>query len=867
MLFERLEAGVSGGVTLLSAPPGSGKTVLLQSWIEETGIGTHVAWVSIERGEVDTQRFWLTVVERLRAVAGADGFIKKLGPSPEFNGDNVVDRLVSELDSLDEPVILIIDDLHELHSAEALAQLARLLARRPPSLRVVLVTRRDPQLGLHRLRLTGQLTELREADLRFTLDETRKLLAASGIALSEEGLARLHARTEGWVAGLRLAALSLAGHADPDHFVLEFSGSERTIADYLLAEVLERQPEEVRRLLLCTSILERVSGALADTLLGTTGSERMLHALEHAHAFIVPLDTEHTWFRYHHLFADLLRLELRRTEPEAVEGLHRTAAAWYAAQGHIIDAVRHAQAAGNWPHAIHLLADHITTLLLDGQNMSVGVLLDAFPDDAHADPELDLVHALYQLVRGSIDEAATYIALAARHTAEVPGERRRRFEMLLAVGRISLACRSGDFDSVFNAVRSPLLDLGTAETLGEVTLGLDAKALGLLNLGISEVWSWRIVEAMEHLEQSLALARRLDRPYVEVGCLSHLALCGGWHAFTRERERCLEAIASAEAHGWVDEPIVSVALVTMAAADAWQGRFEEAHGWLERAERSVRADLEPTTVLLVHLVRGLQQLGQGRLEQALASFDSAERCQGKLVARHALTTQVRQFQVCTLLRLGQTAAAHAVLAALSEEERGWGEARVARAALHVAEGNVPAAIDVLEPVLGGTAPVLGEFTVIHALLLDAVARDRTSDRQRAEADIERALDLAEQDAIVFPFVVTPVRDLLERHRHHTTHAGLLADILAVVDGSALPPRAPDTLESHQNLSQSELRVLRYLPSNLSASEIATELFLSTSTVKTHMRHIYDKLDVHRRTEAVERARQRGLLGPSSHHRV
>jgi LuxR family maltose regulon positive regulatory protein len=864
-LVERLSAGASGGVTLLAAPPGSGKTVLLRSWIDDTGIEKRVAWVSIERGERNAQRFWLAVVEQLRATAGAYGFVEKLGPVPGFNGNELVDRLVSELGSLDEPVVLVIDDLHELISAEALAQFERLLARRPSLLRVMLVTRRDPQLGLHRLRLTGQLTELREADLRFTLAETRELLAASEIVLSGGGLARLHARTEGWVAGLRLAALSLAGHPDPERFVVEFSGSERTVADYLLAEVLERQPEEVRRLLLHTSILERVNGALADSLLGTTGSERILHALEQAHAFIVPLDAEHSWFRYHHLFADLLRLELRRTDPDAVGELHRAAAAWYAEHGYVVDAIRHAQAAADWPHAIHLLADHITSLLLNGQAATVRALLTAFPQGAYADPHLDLVSACYHLVGGSLDDAATHIALAERHAAEVPDERRHRFEVLLAVARLSLACRSGDFDSVFTDVQ-PLLDPVTTDTLGEVQLDNDARALGLLNLGISEAWSWRIDEAIRHLEQGLALARRLDRPYVEVGCLSHLTLCGGRHSFARERERCLEAIAVAEAHGWATEPIVCVALATMAAADVWQGRFAAAQPWLDRAERALPPDLEPTSALLVHLTRGILHVGQGRLEQGLAAFRAAESCQTRLVARHALTVQVRQFLVCTLLRLGQTAAARATLATLTDEERDWGEARGAAAALHLAEGDAPAAIDVLEPVIGGAAPVLGEFTVIQALLLDAVARDRLGDRQLAEADIERALDLAEPDAIIFPFVMTPVRDLLERHRHRTAHATLLADILDVVNGSSLPPRTAESLELHEDLSQSELRVLRYLPSNLSASEIAAELSISTSTVKTHLRHIYDKLDVHRRTEAVERARRLGLLGPSPHHR-
>ena len=327
-LYDLLSAGPTGGVTLVVAPPGSGKTALLQSWIEDAGLGRRVAWVSVERGEQDAQHFWLSVADALGDAVGSDGFAEKFSPTPNFRGQAVVERLVSDLASLDEPVVLVIDDLHELRSADALAQLEFLLARRPAELGILLATRHDPQLGVHRLRLTGELTEIRASHLRFTPQETRALLQTAGIVLSDAGLARLQDRTEGWAAGLRLAAISLAGHPDPERFVAEFSGSERTVADYLLAEVLNRQPEEVRRLLLRTSVLELVSGPLADVLTGGAGSERILVALEEANALVAPVDAGRSWFRYHHLFADLLRLELRRTAPAEVTQLHRAAAGW-----------------------------------------------------------------------------------------------------------------------------------------------------------------------------------------------------------------------------------------------------------------------------------------------------------------------------------------------------------------------------------------------------------------------------------------------------------------------------------------------------------------------------------------------------------
>ena len=236
--------------------------------------------------------------------------------------------------------------------------------------------------GLHQLRLAGELAEIRAADLRFSERETRELLDASGIELSEAGVALLHQRTEGWAAGLRLAAISLAGHPDPERFVTEFSGSDRTVAEYLLAEMLERQPPDVQDLLLRTSLLDRVNGELADLLTGRPGSERILLDLEDANAFVESLDPERTWFRYHHLFADLLRLELRRTLPEEVPALHRRAAGWFTLQGQVVEAIRHTQAAGDWPEAARLLADHSFSLTLDGQAQTMQALVRAFPPGA-----------------------------------------------------------------------------------------------------------------------------------------------------------------------------------------------------------------------------------------------------------------------------------------------------------------------------------------------------------------------------------------------------------------------------------------------------------------------------------------------------
>jgi len=364
---------VASKVTIISAPAGSGKTSLLRAWADRRGQRHGLAVVHVPRDQHDAQQFWLALISAVHHASGTPSGAEPPAATLEFNERAMVDRVLSELEDQRGHVVLVIDDLHELHSPDALAQLTRLLTDLPPNAHAVLATRRDLRLRLHRLRLAGELAEIRGEDLRFAERETRELLDASGITLSEAGTALLHKRTEGWAAGLRLAAISLADHPDPERFVAEFSGSERTVAEYLVAEMLERQPDEVQQVLLRTCLLDQVNGELADLLTGRPGSERILLTLEDANAFVVSLDPGRTWFRYHHLFADLLRLELRRILPEEVRALHRRAAGWFVQHDQAADAIRHTQAAGDWREAAQLLADHSFSLTMDGQAQTIRV--------------------------------------------------------------------------------------------------------------------------------------------------------------------------------------------------------------------------------------------------------------------------------------------------------------------------------------------------------------------------------------------------------------------------------------------------------------------------------------------------------------
>jgi LuxR family transcriptional regulator, maltose regulon positive regulatory protein len=858
-LLAALDRAAAGKVTVISAPAGSGKTCLLRAWAAGPGQRHRVASLQVPRDQQDAQQFWLAVLAAVRKAGGTES-PEPAAATPGFDGRAMVDRVLSELEEHRERTFLVIDDLHELVSPEALTQLARLLGNLPPNAHAIVATRRDLPLHLHQLRLVGELTEIRSADLRFTERETRELLDASGIALSDARAQLLHQRTEGWAAGLRLATISLAGHPDPERFVTEFSGSSRTVAEYLIAEMLERQPEEVQRLLVLTSLLDRVNGELGDLLTGRTGSERILLNLEDANAFVVSLDPDRTWFRYHHLFADLLRLELRRTLPGQVPALHRLAAGWFIQHGQVVDGIRHTHAAGDWSDAARLLADHSFSLTLDGQTQTIRALLRAFPPGAGVNgPDVAIARATSELAQGDLDEAAAHLAVAETYSDTAPPDRRRRLRVTIASLKLSLARRRGNLAGVMEQAQflaSPI----SAESDEEVALDSDLRAVALMNLGIVEAWSRPSEQSERHLQEGVDLARKIGRPYLEVGCLAQLAFASKIRPFATTRGLCLDAISVAERHGWGAEPIVAPALVTLAAVTILMGQFDESELWLERTAGALQSDTGPGIRLLLRLATGMLRAGRGRHEEALAEFSAAERLQVQLAGSHALENQVIGWKVATQARLGLRDEAQASLGALDSDRANAGEIRNAQAVVCLTDSTPAQALDHLQAVLDGIAPVIGYVTVVESLLLAALAHRDLGDQRAAIQAVERALAMSEPDRLVLPFAMTDSVRLLESMpRHETAHAGLLTDILDVLHGSSLAPGGESSSSQIEQLSPSELKVLRYLPTNLSRPEIASELSVSVNTVNTHVRNIYAKLGAQDRSSAVQRARELRLV--------
>jgi len=602
-----------------------------------------------------------------------------------------------------------------------------------------------------------------------------------------------------------------------------------------------------------------------------------LQQLEQAGAFVAALDARRSWFRYHQLFADLLQLELRGSALAELPALHETAARWYADHGYPAEAVRHAQATEDWNLAARVLSDHWVGLGLGGLGATAYELLARFPAGVIAgDAELAARMAGVELVRGSLEGAERYMVLATQGLESVPSDRRGRSQVVLAVVRMRLARQRGDVAAVAEQAQPLLAPAGAADP-ARLGLGEDLRALALINLGIAELWTACFDEADRHLEQGIALARRIGRPFLEITGLAHWAQLLSWQSFPLGAQRASEAIELAGRHGWTEEPVAGIAYLALGMAMVAQGRLADGERSLEQAERTLRTEAEPAAGMRLRYARGLFEIVSGRPEAALGPFRAAERLAAQLVTEHTLARRLRSHALQAQVRLGETQRVDQALTEMSEQERDTAEMRNALAVLRIAQDDPEAATVALAPVIDGSVPLVNaHLWDVQAFLLEAIARDALGDAGAARSALERALNLAKPENLLFPFLLDPAPRLLERHRSQgTAHALLISEILTVLTpaapggpqgpgsppvsrgglGGIVPPRLTEPL------SQSEIRVLRYLPTKLSAPEIADQLYLSVNTVKTHMRHLYDKLGAHRRHEAVEQARALGLLAP------
>jgi LuxR family maltose regulon positive regulatory protein len=445
----------------------------------------------------------------------------------------------------------------------------------------------------------------------------------------------------------------------------------------------------------------------------------------------------------------------------------------------------------------------------------------------------------------------------------VPAERRGRLQVLLAIVRLELARQRGDLRAVAEEADRLLAPAEDADA-AQLGLGEDLRALAVINLGIAEIFTARPEDAGRHLEQGVALARRIGRPYLELTGLAHGAVVAYW-SYAQAEQRSGQAIELAQQHGWGEDQAAGVACAMLGLTRVSQGRLAEAESWLDRAVRTLRRiEAEPAAGICLYHARGLLEFARGRHQEALAELQAAGRLAARLVTSHTGAASIQANTLQTLLRLGQAERVETALAGLDEHGRDSAEMRTTLAALRLAQHDPQAAAAALAPILDGSVRKVRLGWMVTAWLLEAITRDALGDPAAASLALERALDVAEPEHSLIQFVLYPAPGLLERHaRQRTAHAALIAEILSLLGGTSSPAAPPDEPRGlREPLSQAETRVLRYLPTNLTAPEIADQLYLSVNTVWTHMRHIYAKFGVHRRRQAVERAQALGLLAPS-----
>jgi LuxR family transcriptional regulator, maltose regulon positive regulatory protein len=628
-LQSLLQAGLGAKLCLVDAPAGFGKTTMLAQWRAAAG-GGRVAWVSLDEGDDDPMRFWVYVVEALRTVesgVGASALAALRRPSADLDRA-VLPGLLNELSAAGLPLSLVLDDYHLVTNPTCHQTLTFFLDHLPAGVHLVLATRADPPLPLARMRARGELGELRVADLQFTDEEALALLnGAMGLQLATDDVQRLAERTEGWPAGLYLAGLSLRGRQDPSAFIAAFHGDNRHIADYLGAEVLVRQPDTIRTFLLGTSVLERLSGPLCDAVLEAQGSAALLRELERSNLFLVPLDQRREWYRYHHLFAELLRVELASREPALLATLHRRAAAWHRQAGNLDEAIGHASAAGEFVEAAALIARHWLTYWRRGQRATVARWLDGLPEEAiMADPPVAYVTAWIRGYSGaSTQQTEDWLAAVERDGAEGSLPDGVSWEGGLPDGVSSLVFGA-------NLARASLVfdDVGRSAAAGRRALELAGPKslqfwwMAQSALGHALYLSGQAAETRPQLEELVRRVPAAAQPVAVVLALAVLSLLAGDQDDDRTAMvLARQAAATADTQGLSAEPMCGIAYAALGRALARQGELAEAEVQLGRALEPVGIDSMVGQRAFALLLLAPVRRGRGDLPGARALVDQA----------------------------------------------------------------------------------------------------------------------------------------------------------------------------------------------------------------------------------------------------
>ena len=833
-------------ITLICGPAGSGKTTLLVSWLAaHADPDLLVAWLDLDHHDDDAFLLWNALLAALRA-SGAftqDDPIHALQP-PQGGPDGAfLAEVMGAVERLERPLWLVLDDVHELTDPDALASLDLMLRRLPTSLRVVISSRTDPPLGLRRLRLAGALREIRVGELAFTRNEAAELLEGHEVAIEEQVADELLLRTEGWAAGLQIAALALADDPDPQGFMQRFNGNERSVADYLVEEILGRQTVETRRFLLETSTCARLAVDLAERLTGRHDVGQVLDGLVRENSLTVLVGEREPVYRYHELLRSYLQAEFRRTDRQDYARLHRATAIWYDDRGDGTHALEHATLAKDGELTLYLLRRHGIGILLDGHGAELTELLDRLdpPWTDEAIPSLLRVAVSLQRLGLARSDAAVLPAVQPLPTPSDPWV-------------VALHAIVGLHRARLEGTPSAALEHALTTTAGE-TGDEDLDLLALQHLGTSRVWSGDYRTAAKDLERVVAMARTRGRDAIAVSCLSVLAgAASGLSDFTRMSDAADQALQIAVSRGWNRSPITANAHVSRAACSYLRADPEDA---LEHAKLAVDAlggHIDAPVELGARCIHAFADVEVGGEPfDALCSIraawdDAASREIGPALHAFAIPMEIR---LC--LMVGQVVWAHEAAARIPTGFDELGEATLFSALLLTGKGHTEAARKALVPILRGELACQVSLTEVSAWLLEA---EHTAALQRGPDAFEAvatALRMAEPHELLRPFVDAgePIRQLLLANVGRFGRSEGFVTRILDLDAR---PRQP-----MNRLTNAEVSLLQDLPSLQTIGEIAQARHVSVNTVKTHLRGIYAKLGAENRRGAVREARHRGLL--------
>ncbi|MEV8092803.1 LuxR C-terminal-related transcriptional regulator [Kitasatospora sp. NPDC085879] len=848
-LGERLSEGLQRPLLLVNGPAGAGKTLLVADWAATAQLPGPVVWLTLERGDEAPGVFWAQLLAALRH-AGVPLPADVAGPARAAEVDTALpDRLAAGLSGRGTPVVLVLDEFEHAGSPAVAEGLDGLLRHAAGGLRTVLISRAEPLLPLHRYRAADAVAEIRGTDLAFTAEETAVLLARHGLALSEDGVHALNRRTEGWAAGLRLCALATEHADDPEACLREFEAGNSTVADFLLAEVLQAQPAETQDLLLRTSVLERTHTGLADALTGRQDAARILEELRHANAFVTPLG--HGWYRQHTLFAEILRVHLRARNPGLEQELHRRAAGWLHAAGRLADALPHAAAAGDWEQAAAWLVDDLALgQLLGGLDAArLGALFTRMPEQAEG-PAVELVRAALALARWDVDRGLAHLGRAEESAP--PGTGSAAARLSGAVLRVLAARLLGSADMAENAAETAA-ELERAVPEERLRAHPELRALLLAELGSAQLWEGRFDAARAGLTAAAEAADGAAQAAARHESLGRLALIDLLLGSPgRAEAHAVEAIAEAARCGLPPSAHSGVGHLVLAEVAFDRDDLAVARAALERAAAGSGAGRDPLLVVGLAVLRARLLLAAGDARAALLALAAAERPSPADKPSPWARERIALGQCAAHLAVGDPAAALRALTAAGEGP----EPAVAAAQAHLAAGDPRAALAALEAVPArGARPAVA----VRAQLVRARAVSAAGDPAAAHRLLAQALTAARPDRLRRPFREAGPwvrRRLQERPALAAAHGWLPRDLVAGLPRPDEPAAPAPVVE---RLSEREHDVLVRVAQMMSTDEIAGDLHLSVNTVKTHLKSINRKLCATRRGEAVRRARQLDLL--------